>query len=186
MSQFKHECDEENARKFWDWLQTRGGIAVWKSVNLGNAGASWSTPATIAIKDLEDSARKAELLRELGDENAVVGYPKTNWQMANEPTVYTDPADVGVFTCALYKAFPVGLKRGDGFSLRLSDAGQAKLDKHMDACREKHGDAFYRRGVLDIEGASMGVYYTTGIIPISEWIAKNAPQQPDSGAVQTQ
>lgn len=149
---FKHECSEENAPKFWEWLNSRGGIAVWKSINLGNAGASWSTPAL-----MEDGKP----------------YEKPTWQASNTPTVYTDPADVGVFTSALYKAFKVGLKRGDGFSFVLTDAASAKVNRLLTECEEKHGDAFYRKGVLDIDGASIGIYYTTGIEPISEWAKRN-------------
>ncbi len=38
-------CTEENAPLFLDWIENRGGIAVWKSVDLGQPDASWSTPA---------------------------------------------------------------------------------------------------------------------------------------------
>lgn len=165
MSQFKHECSKENAPKFWEWLQKRGGIAVWKSINLGNAGASWSTPA----------------LTEDGKP-----YEKPTWQASNTPTIYTDTADVGVFTSALYKAFKVELKRGDGFSFVLTDAANAKVKRLLAECEEKHGDSFYERGVLDIEGASIGIYYTTGIIPISEWIAKQPANQPGDAGAQNQ
>jgi len=41
----KHIVTPEHATKMLGWLQTRGGIAVWPSVNLSNPGASWSTGA---------------------------------------------------------------------------------------------------------------------------------------------
>lgn len=163
---FKHEVSEDNAAKMWEWLKSRGGIAVWMSADLSNPGASWSTPATIRRGDC-DGSQAAE-----GSPDDILPYPKPNWQCGNTPEIITDPADVGVFTDALYKAFRVGLKRGCGYSVLLSDGAQRKVDKAMSDCREKHGDAFYRRGVLDIEGASMGIYWTTGIIPISEWAKK--------------
>jgi len=201
VSTFQHECSEENAPKFWEWLRTRGGIAVWKSINLGNAGASWSTPAT-TLKSERKGCGVPETLcpkcfklcvtgkvpcsthdywcehcgHEFLEAAALTPYPKTNWQMESTPTIYTDPADVGVFTSALYKAFKVGLKRGDGFSFVLTDAANGKVKRLLAACEEKHGDSFYRKGVLDIEGASIGIYYTTGIIPITEWAAKNGSE----------
>lgn len=147
--QFAVECTPENAPKFRAWLESRGGIARWQSVNLSNPGASWSTPA----------------LTEDGKP-----YPKPTWESGNTPHIVTDAAQVGVFTDALFKAFRVGLRRGDGLSYKITDAAQRKLDKVMTQCEEKHGDAFYRKGVLDIDGASMGVYYTVGIVPLSEWV----------------
>ncbi len=41
-----HICNEENADKFYDWLLHRGGLFIWRSVNLSNPGASWTSPAT--------------------------------------------------------------------------------------------------------------------------------------------
>ena len=145
------ECTPENAPKFREWINTRGGIARWQSVNLSNPGASWSTPALTT---------------------GGAPYSKPTWEAGNTPScIVTDAAQVGVFTDALFKAFPVGLRRGSqGFSFKLTDAAQRKLDKVMAQCEEKHGDAFYRKGVLDIDGASMGVYYTVGITPLSEWV----------------
>jgi hypothetical protein len=163
MKKFNHEVSEENALKAWEWLQSRKGIAIWKSVNLSNPGGSWSTPATIRRGDCEGN---------VDDDDEIIAYPKPTWEAEDTPTIITDPAEVGVFTCALYKAFRVGLRMGDGLSLRLTDGAQRKVDRYLAECKEKHGDSFYRKGVLDIDGASIGIYCTTGIIPIAVWIAK--------------
>ena len=61
---YEHECSLENARLFADWIANRGGVAVWRSVNLSNPGASWSTPA----------------LTVEGEPT-----PKPTWQAANTP-----------------------------------------------------------------------------------------------------
>jgi hypothetical protein len=37
-------CSPENAKLFAEWIETRGGIATWKSANLSNLNQSWSTP----------------------------------------------------------------------------------------------------------------------------------------------
>jgi hypothetical protein len=145
---FAVECAPENAGKFAEWIKSRGGIAVWTSANLGNAGATWSTPAL-------DQAGKP--------------YGKPTWQASNTPTIITDPAQVGVYNETLFKAFAVGLRRGDGFSFNLTDGAMRRLDKVMAQCEEKHGSAHYVRGVGDFDGASMGVFYTSGITPLNEW-----------------
>lgn len=148
-SKFAVECSPENAPKFRTWLESRGGIAVWQSVNLSNPGASWSTPA----------------LQEDG-----TPYGKPTWEAGNTPRIVEDAAAVGIITEELFKAFPVALRRGSGFSFHISDAAQRKLNKVMAQCEEKHGSASYRKGVLDIDGASIGVYYTIGIVPLNEWV----------------
>ena len=61
-----YECSSENAAKILNWLRTRGGISIWKSVNLANPGGSWTSP------------RKNE-------EGEI--YNKPNWQCGNEPQV---------------------------------------------------------------------------------------------------
>ena len=48
----KYHISPETAPKALDWIKTRGGIAVWQSVNLSNPGATWTTPATILIRNV--------------------------------------------------------------------------------------------------------------------------------------
>lgn len=43
-----HIVTAEHAEQVWGWLQERGGIACWQSVNLSNPGASWTTPRRTA------------------------------------------------------------------------------------------------------------------------------------------
>lgn len=152
-TQFKHECTVDNAPKFLDWIRNRGGVAVWKSINLSNPGASWSSPA-----------------------NNKDGTPmeKPSWQSTNTPVIFTNPDEIGVATDALFEAFPVALKQ-NGMFLHLTDGSQRRVDKALAECEEKHGDAFFRRGVLDIDRPSMGIYYTTEIISLTEWAAKQNP-----------
>lgn len=76
MTEFVHECHVGDAPKFWDWIKSRGGVAVWHSVNLGNPGASWSTP----VKTLS------------GDD-----FSKPTWQADSSPLIVTDPEAIKVF-----------------------------------------------------------------------------------------
>ena len=41
----RHEVVVESAAKFVNWIRERGGVAVWKSINLSNLGVGWGTPA---------------------------------------------------------------------------------------------------------------------------------------------
>lgn len=139
---YKIECHQSDVPRLRDWMQHRGGCAMWTSVNLSNPGGTWVTPADAG---------------------------KPSWECGNNPLVITDEKDVGVYTEKLFKAFRVGLRPGrQGLSWKLTDGAQRRLNKHMDQCRELHGSAYYRKGVLDIVGASMGVFYTDSTVPMTE------------------
>lgn len=172
-SKFKHQCQQSDAEKFLDWIKNRGGVAVWKSINLSNPGASWSTPALS-----ETHCRNCQGRGEFPDHVPCVKCDgvrfepteKPTWQASNTPTIFTSADEIGVYVDELYKAFPVGLRRS-GFGSKLTDGAQRRVDKYLDECREKHGDSFYKKGVLDIDGASIGIYYTKSEISLSEWEA---------------
>ena len=148
MKTFLVECHAENAAQFRDWLANRGGIAVWPSLDLRNAGASCSTPA----------------LTRTGEPTTRPG-----WSYASKPSrVVTDPSQVGVYTEALFKAVRVSLRRGrNGFDLKLTDASQRKVDALLAACEEQHGTASIRRDVLPDAPASIGVFYVTSLEPLT-------------------
>jgi hypothetical protein len=116
----KHDCSLENAPKFADWIKNRGGIAHWKSVNLGNPGAGWSSPAL---------DKKGE------------PYTKPNWQCANTPEkIITDPAEIEVFEGYEHKRFHVGTRgSGNGLSIKVTDAGSRRIRAEV----EKAGDGAY-------------------------------------------
>lgn len=140
MKSFIIEGRPEHAGKYRDWLRTRGGLALWKSVNLSNPGAEWVTPADAL---------------------------KPTWEAAQNPTIVTDPAQVGIYTEVLFKRVRVALRMsGNGLSTKLTDHSQRKLDKALDACREKHGSAHYRISTED-DGPGVNVYYTAGIEPLN-------------------
>ena len=80
----------------------------------------------------------------------------------------TDPAQILVYQEALFKAVPVALRRSsNGLSFKLTDASQRKVDRLMEQCRDKHGSAHYRKGVLPDKTASIGVFYTTHTEPLT-------------------
>ncbi len=144
---FKIETQRDNAGKMLDWLTNRGGVAIWESRDLRNAGARTFTPA-----------------------RTLAGEPTTQpgWQWSVTPVeIVTDRADIGVYDETLYKAFPVSLRSsGNGLSLKLTDPSQRKVDKVMQECIVQHGNAHYHKGVLPDKAYSIGVYYASEAVPL--------------------
>lgn len=145
-----YTCDQADAEKIHHWLLTRGGIFIWRSVNLSNPGASWTSPAK--------------------DSN---GMPtsKPTWQAANEPEQHiTAIADVRVRTKKEVKRFHVAV-RMRGLSLKVTDAGSRKLRAEVEKAEQKYGkSAWYefdygdeKNGVVCIEDA---------VVSLAEWVTK--------------
>ena len=113
----KHQILAENAPQIWNWFQDRGGIAVWKSVDMSNAGRSWTTP----IRDAEGNPT-----------------PRQDWRMEEMPSlIITDPAEVVVDIPKEIKRFRVAIKVGaQGMLLKCSDASSMRIRKEC----EKAGD----------------------------------------------
>ena len=102
----KHECAPENAAKMREWIRSRGGVALWRSCNLSNPGASWSTPA-------------------LTTEGAP--YPKPTWEAEGAPhRVITDASEIEVITRKEVKRFRVAVRAG-GFLFKCTDASTRKI-----------------------------------------------------------
>jgi hypothetical protein len=156
MTTEKHTCTAENAAKVWDWLQTRGGVAVWRSVNLSNPGASWTAP----YKD---------------DQGVVKGKP--TWEADEKPErIITDPSEIVVLVPKEVKRFHVAVRRGDGLSLKLTDASSRKVR----AAVAKAGEgAWY---VFDYMFQDAVIYVADKEQPIAEFIAAQAAAAPAAGA----
>jgi hypothetical protein len=97
--------DECNAAIIWNWLQHRGGVRVWKSINLSNPGAEWMTPADKG---------------------------KPTWEVSDESTLLTDAKDFVVVTMKEVKRFRVGIRRGSsGLSLKVTDGGSRRIRREV-------------------------------------------------------
>jgi hypothetical protein len=163
-----HKVKPENAARMWNWLQMRGGIAVWRSINLSNPGASWSTPALTANGEPT---------------------PKPTWQAANAPErIITDPAQVHVMVAREVKRFHVAVRMGgNGLMMKLTDGSSRRLRAAVASASEKYGtDAWYE---FDYDMQDAVILVETASIPIAEWVAKKeaehnerqTPQQEDLG-----
>lgn len=129
--------------KFGHWIKNRGGVKVWRNINLSNPG--YGPIFTPALKEVE-------VPEENGGIN-VVPYPKPSWQVDNGEVI----TDITRFRFAKgfkeFKRIRVALERGSGYNYRLTDGSQRKVDRAMQACMDKHGDAVYRKdgGLFDAE-----------------------------------
>lgn len=99
---------EENALTLWGWIQHRGGVTSWSSLNLADPGRDrWQTPAD----------RGAEA--------------KPHWA-AGDPRIITDAHDIDVVTLEECKRFHIGVRRGSqGMSLKVTDGGTRRINHEL-------------------------------------------------------
>jgi hypothetical protein len=148
--QEKHPCSPENADTFRKWISDRGGIAVWKSINLSNPGASWSSPA----------------LTEDGQP-----YPKPTWQAENKPSrIITDPADVVVEVPREVKRFRVAIRLGSqGMSYKLTDASSRKVENAVSKAAGRDGREFSAWYEFDYDTQQAVILVADKSVPLSEF-----------------
>ena len=103
-----HEVMPHNVGKFRDWLANRGGIAVWRSVNLSNPCGSWSTPVL-----------------------TVDGTPheKPTWEAESTPSrIITDPAEIVVTVPKEVKRFHIAVRWGSsGLALKVTEGSTHRI-----------------------------------------------------------
>lgn len=145
----KHHVLEANASKFLHWIRHRGGVAVWKSINLSDPGKSWSTP----------------FLKENGEPT-----PKPHWGAESQASrVITNPDDILVDTPHEVKRFRVAIRRGtQGLSFKLTDASSSRLRKEVDKAGE---GAWYE---FDYGSQEAVIYVAKGSMSLKEWGNKYA------------
>lgn len=145
----KHVTTAASAKRIWQWLNERGGIAVWYSANLSNPLGSWTTPA----------------LQEDGTPTA-----KPTWEASSTPTIITDPADVLVSTDAEVKRFPVAVRFStQGTMLKLT----AMSTKRVRDAVEKAGIGAYCVFDYNMQEAVI-MAPTCASVPIAEYM-KSVP-----------
>lgn len=141
---YRHTIRLEDAPKIWDWIQNRGGIAVWKSINLSNPGASWTTPCQ-------------------DEKGNLVGKP--TWQADNVPAeIILNPADILVSKDVEVKRFHVAIRvSGNGLMLKCTDASSGRIRKAV----EKAGEGAYHR--FDYGSQEAVIYAPEDSFSLSEW-----------------
>jgi len=104
---YKLTIDVSNAPLHATWITERGGVALWKSLDLSRPDTIWSTPA---------------------DKTG-----KPHWAADNQPyALITDPAEIEVVQYKEVKRFHVALRVGSsGLKIKLTDASNARLNKYL-------------------------------------------------------
>ncbi len=147
----KHIVVEENAQKFWEWLKTRGGLAIWESINLSNPGKSWTTP----------------FANEKGEP-----YRKPTWEAENTPSrIITDPSDVVVSLPREWKRFHISIRRGDqGFIMKVTDASTRRIRTAVEKAYEiTKKTSWYQ---FDYETQEAVIMIDDKLIPLPEYVKK--------------
>lgn len=140
-----HITNVANAAKIWTWLNERGGLAIWESINLSNLGATWTTPAN--DKDGEPTK-------------------KPTWQAGETPRIITDPAEVLVSIDREVKRFRVGIRLGSqGMTYKVTDGGSRRIRKEV----AKAGKNAYH--LFDYETQEAVIMASDKTVPIAEYIS---------------
>jgi hypothetical protein len=106
--------NEDTAVKIRPWFSDRGGVAVWKSINLSAPGGELLTPA------VTDGKPTPKPHRGMG------------W-VSNTPLIISDPAGVTVIIDKEVKRFHIAVRLGaQGFTLKLTDASSARVRRELD------------------------------------------------------
>jgi len=151
--EFDLECNENNAERFMEWVLHRGGVAVWRSINLSNIGKSWSTPALTDGKP--------------------TGKPCWEANEAPEMTI-TDVEKIGVYSPKIVKQFHVGTRRGgQGLSIKVTDAGSRRIFEEIRKANEKYNtaSAYYEFDYMDYDNCAIVI--TDHLCSLKEWENEN-------------
>ena len=135
----------ENAEKISTWLKTRGGVAIWNSVNLSNPGGRWLTPKR----------------QETGED-----YTKPTWQAENTPEIITVADDILVAVPKLVKTLRIALRIGrQGLSIKLTDASSRRV---LRAEAEAGEGSWHEFGGYD--GQDCLIYKTDRLVPLTQFV----------------
>ena len=146
---FPITCVPENAERFAMWIRERGGICLWKSLNLSNPGASRCTP--FRTEDGQEAS-------------------KPSWQADNAPAVVVTSMDeVGVEIPVEVRRLKIHLVQ-HGMKVVLTDASTRKVREAVD----KAGDrAFYT-----FEDDMAVIWEVRGTVGLEEWLAATCTPLP--------
>ena len=137
-----HRCSPENAAKIKEWIETRGGAALWNSANLSNPGQTWTCPL-----------------------NNAAGEPATkpSWEAGSIYRIISDPNEVIVETAKEVKRFHIALNQSSGTAVKLSKGSSDKVRKEVSKAGEKAWYAF------DYFSQEAVIYVPETEVLLSEW-----------------
>jgi hypothetical protein len=133
-------ADAARVRK---WIASRGGVLLWESADLSDPGATWLTPAK----------------RESGEP-----HPPPHWKSKALPLRHiTTEAEIVVEYAEVVKKFHVGVRRGSGLTLVLTDGAKRRLATELARAGQGAHYAF------DYETQDCVITAPVKSVPLSEW-----------------
>jgi len=142
-----NECDVPRMR---EWIEKRGGIAVWNSVDMSDPGWQCYTPA-----NNEDGTPTS----------------KPSWKSCQNPgMIVTSEAHVVVVVPKEVYRFPVHVRPGDqGMRVKLTDASSERLRKVMARYSERHDYVHYEFDYMEQEAV---IFASDDPVPLSQYQPK--------------
>ena len=142
------QVESSNASLIAKWISKRGGVLVWRSLNLSNPSGQWLSPY-------------------LDEEGKV--YTKPNWQCGNDPARHITSIDeVEVATTKEVKRFHVAVRQA-GLSFKVTDGGSRRIHAEVEKAAAKHGKpAGYRFDYGDYDNAV--IYIDDSVVPLSAFV----------------
>lgn len=152
MNEEKYTCNEANAKQIYKWLNTRGGIFIWKSINLSNPCGSWTSPARNGVGSVVE---------------------KPNWQCDSTPARHiTSVDDVMVSTAKEVKRFHVAVQEG-GTGYVVTSGGSRRIRDEISKARQKYDKPAWH--VFDYwDEKNAVIMIEDSAIPMAEWVKNNA------------
>lgn len=147
----KHRVHPAYASRFAEWLDKRGGLAIWESADLSDPTWSCTTPR----------------LQEDG-----TPYTKPHWKAQSEPArIITEWDDVEVTTGKEVKRFHVALRRGSqGLTIKLTDGSSRRLRSALAKAGE---DAWYE---FDYEMQEAVIYVPASCVSLREYLQESTAE----------
>lgn len=147
------DCAPENAARFLKWIETRGGIAVWRSLDLSSPGKSWSTP----VQQEDGTSTKPP-----------------HWSCDKRPFIVSSAEDVDVIAGKRVATVRIGLQQS-GFAINLTPTSSARL---RDACRKAGEGAWYEFDENAKGQRVAHIYVPSAKVPLSQWFCPTCGKEP--------
>lgn len=134
--------EKEYALRIREWIDTRGGVAIWKALDPANPREIF-TPALTGGKPTE----------------------RPHWSVGSVPEkTITSYEEVQVQASREVRRFRVAIRMGsNGMKLKLTDASSEKVRKAV----SKAGEGAYHS--FDYETQEAIIYKRKKIVPLTDW-----------------
>lgn len=132
----------ESAEQVWDWFRDRGGIIVWRSMDVDGPARQWTTPMQDAVGDA----------------------PSRPHYRARPDRYITDPGDVVVVESVECERFKVAMLETET-GVCCSDAGVRRIVRAVERANDDRSLGCGAWHTLDVETGE-AVIYRAGDEPV--------------------